>query len=53
MPGASPDAACPGLYQQPLDATIGRLIALYRPGGYQGPMQNNNDDKIHLLRWPF
>ena len=33
---ASPDAAWPGLYQKPLDAAIGRLLAPYRPGGRQG-----------------
>ena len=33
---ASPDAAWPGLYQKPLDAAIGQLLAPYRPGGRQG-----------------
>ena len=28
---ASHNAACPGLHRKPLDAAIGRLLALYRP----------------------
>jgi len=38
-----PDAACPGLHRKPLDAAIGRLLALYRLGGCQGDSKQNND----------
>ena len=48
-----PDAAQPGLHRKPLDAAIRQLLALYCPGGHQGNSQQNNDDKIHPLCWPF
>jgi len=38
-----PNAACPGLLWKPLDAAIGRLIALYRPGGRQGGSKQCKD----------
>ena len=40
---ASPDAACPGLHQKPLDAAIGQLLAPYHLGGRQGASKQNND----------
>ena len=40
---ASPEAACPGLHQKPLNAAIGRLLAPYRPIGCQGDNQLNDD----------
>ncbi len=40
---ASPDAACPGLHQKPLDVAIGQLLAPYHPGGHQGDNQHNDD----------
>ncbi len=46
---ASPDAACPGLHQKPLNAAIGRLLAPYRPGGRQGNNQQNNDVLMYPL----
>ncbi len=39
---SSPNAAWPGLHWKPLDAAIGRLLALYRPGGHQGDSKQNN-----------
>ncbi len=50
---ASPNAACPGLLQKPLDAGIGRLLVLYRPSGCQGNRHTNNNQQIHMQRWPF
>ncbi len=50
---ASPNAACPGLLRKPLDASIGRLLALYCPSGRQGDRQTNNNQQIHLKSWPF
>jgi hypothetical protein len=44
---ASPNAACPGLSQKSLDATIGQLLSLYCPGGNQGDSKQNNDEKMH------
>ena len=49
---ASPDAACPGLLRKPLDAGIGRLLAPYRLSGRQGNRQTNNNQQMHLKRWP-
>ena len=40
---ASPNAAWPGLPRKPLDATIGQLLAPYRPSGSQGDNQINFD----------
>jgi hypothetical protein len=42
---ASPDVACPGLPQKPLDATIGQLLALYCPSGRQGSSKQIADKK--------
>ena len=42
---ASSDAACPQLHRKPLDTDIGRLLALYRPGGRHGNNQQNGDAK--------
>ncbi len=50
---ALPDAACPGLLWKPLDAAIGRLLALYRPSGHQGNSKQNDDKKMYLKDWPF
>ncbi len=50
---ASPNAACPGLLWKPLDAAIGQLLATYRPSGRQGNRQTNDNQQIHLKRWPF
>ena len=33
---ASPNAACPGLHQKPLVATIRQLLTPYCPDGHQG-----------------
>ena len=41
----SPNLAWPGFHQKPLDATIGRLLAQYRPGSRQGDNQQNNNSK--------
>ncbi len=49
---ASPDVACPGLLQKPLDAGIGQLLALYCPSGCQGNRQTNNNQQMTLKRWP-
>ncbi len=43
---ALPNAACPGLLQKPLDATIGQLLSLYCPGSCQGNSKQNNDEKM-------
>ncbi len=48
---ASPNAACPGLLQKPLDASIGRLLAPYCPSGRQGNRQTNNNQQMTLKRW--
>jgi hypothetical protein len=48
-----PDAACPGLYRKPLDATIGQLLAPYHPSGCQGNRQKNNNARIYLLAGCF
>jgi hypothetical protein len=50
---ASPNAACPGLLWKPLDAGIGQLLAPYCPSGHQVIRQTNNNQQIHLQRWPF
>jgi len=43
---ALPDAALPGLYWKPLDdATIGRQMAPYHPGGCQGDCKQNEGAK--------
>ncbi len=49
---ASPDAACPGLLQKPLDASIGWLLAPYCLSGRQGNKQTNNNQQMTLKRWP-
>ncbi len=49
---ASPNAAWPGLFQKPLDAGIGQLLALYCPSGCQGKRQTNNNQQMTLKRWP-
>ena len=36
MQGTSPNGAHPGLHSKPLDATIGQVFALHRPGGRHG-----------------
>jgi hypothetical protein len=51
-------AHCPMQHVQdytpkPLDTTIGQLLAPYHPSGCQGISKRNNDEKIHLLCWPF
>ena len=43
---ASPNVAWPGLYQKPLDAAIGQLLAPYRPSGRQG---NNHYEHVPTL----
>ncbi len=48
-----PDAACPWLHWKPLDAAIRQLLAPYCPGCRQGTEQTNNNQQIHLRRWPF
>ncbi len=53
MQCASPDAACPGLPQKPLDAAIGQLLSPYCPGGRKGDSKQNNDEKMGQLCWPF
>jgi hypothetical protein len=40
---ASPNAACPGLHQKPLDPPIGQLLAPYHLGGHQGDSKQNID----------
>ena len=45
MQTSSPDVACPGLHHKPLDATIGRILTLYCPGGCQRDSKQNNDEK--------
>ncbi len=47
MRWASPDVACPGLLQKPLDPAIEQLLTLYCPGGCQGNSKQNNDEKMH------
>jgi hypothetical protein len=42
---SSPNTAYPGLHWKPLDATIGRLLAPYCPGGCQGNNQQNDNAK--------
>jgi hypothetical protein len=42
-----------GYSKKPLDASIRRLLALYRPSGRQGNRQTNNNQQIHLQSWPF
>jgi len=42
---ASPNAACPGLFWKPLDATIRRLLAPYCPSDRQGNSKQNNNVK--------
>ncbi len=49
---ASPNAACPGLLQKPLDANIGQLLTSYCPSGCQGNRQTNNNQIMTLKRWP-
>ena len=41
---ASLNVTCPGLFRKPLDATIGRLLTLYCPGGLQGDNQEQNNN---------
>jgi hypothetical protein len=47
------DEACPGLLPKPLDAGIGRLLALYCPSGRKGNRQIDNNQQIHLKSWLF
>ncbi len=49
---ASPNAACPGLLQKPLEAGIKWLLAPYRPSGCQGNRQTNSNQQMTLKRWP-
>ena len=52
MWGASPDEAHPGLHSKPLDVAIGRVPAVYRPGGCHGrriQMKHTNTGKTQLL----
>ncbi len=49
MHPTSTDAACPGLYRKPLDATIGQLITQYCPNGRQGDRQTNDNDPLPFL----
>ncbi len=49
---ALPNVVCPGLLQKPLDTGIGQLLAPYRPSGRQGNRQTNNNQQMHLKRWP-
>jgi hypothetical protein len=42
---ASPNAACPGLHQKPLDAAIGQLFALYCSRRCHGNSKQNNNVK--------
>ncbi len=49
---ASPNAACPGLLQKPLDAGIGQLLAPYCPSGCQGNRQTNNNQQMTLKKGP-
>ncbi len=45
----SPNAACPGLLQKPLDAAIGQLLAPYCPGGRDGINQQKDNAKcVHF-----
>jgi hypothetical protein len=50
---ASPNAACPGLLQKQLDATIGQLLTLYCPSSHQGNSRQNGDEKMYQKDWPF
>ncbi len=43
---ALPNAACPGPHWKPLDATIGRLLALYHFGSRQGNSKQNNNNNV-------
>ncbi len=52
MQTASPNEACPGLLQKPLDTGIGQLLAPYCPSGRQGNRQTNNNQQTTLKRWP-
>ncbi len=45
---ALPYAARPGLHWKPLDAAIGRLLALYCPGGRQGDKQYEGATCVHF-----
>jgi hypothetical protein len=49
---ASPYVVCPGLLQKPLDTGIRQLLAPYCPSGRQGSRQTNNNQQMHLKRWP-
>ncbi len=49
---ASPNAACPGLLQKPLDTGIRQLLAPYCPSDRQGNRQTNNNQQMTLKRWP-
>jgi hypothetical protein len=50
---ASPDVACPGLLQKPLDAAIEQLLTMYCPGGRQGDNQQNNNAKYTYFAGRF
>ena len=39
--------------KKPLNAAIGWLLSPYCPGDHQGDNQQNNDDTIYYLCWPF
>ncbi len=49
---ALPDAACPGLFRKPLDASIGQLLAPHCPSSRQGNRQTNNNQQMTIKRWP-
>ncbi len=47
---AFPNAVCSGLLRKPLDTTIWQLLSLHCPGGCQGNIKQNNNEKMyHLL----
>jgi hypothetical protein len=52
MPLTLTDGGGPGLHLKPLDATIGRLITLYRPSGLTG-LHEKKQRKMHDVCWPF
>ena len=45
IPRTSPDGGGLWLSKKPLNAAIGQLLALYRPGGRQGDSKQNENEK--------
>ena len=49
----SPDRAQPGLHAEPMDVTIGQLLAPYLPGGLAVVIDGSNTTSTHTKTFSF